>query len=83
MIAPELVKELQRLTREERLEVIRFLNAKLADEEGREWDDLLSRPGQVFRVPSVWVDFRKAGPALREIEEQLKKENLSIRDSKK
>ena len=32
MIAPELLKTLQRLNREEKLEVIRFLNEELSDD---------------------------------------------------
>lgn len=48
MIAPELVKELQRLNREESMEVIRLLQNRLK-EAPSEWDDLLARPGQVFR----------------------------------
>ena len=59
MIAPELVKELQRLNREEKLEVIRLLQVDLVDESS-EWDKLLSEPGQVFRVPSVRANFNEA-----------------------
>jgi len=58
MIAPELVNELQRLKREEKLEVIRLLQADLVDETS-EWDKLVSAPGQVFRIPSVRVNFDK------------------------
>ena len=32
MIAPELVKELQQLNREEKLQVVRFLNEELSDD---------------------------------------------------
>lgn len=53
MIAPELVKELQRLNREEKLEVIRWLQDDLVDESS-EWDDLLSESGRVFRnIPPI------------------------------
>ncbi len=48
MIAPELINELQRLNREEKLEVIRLLQDDLVDESS-EWDNLLSEPGRVFR----------------------------------
>ena len=58
MIAPELVNELQRLKREEKLEVIRLLQADLVDE-ASEWDKLVSESGQVFRIPSVRVNFDK------------------------
>lgn len=59
MIAPELVKELQRLNREEKLEIIRLLQDDLVDESS-EWDNLLSEPGRVFRVPSVRINFNEA-----------------------
>ncbi|MCY3917810.1 MAG: hypothetical protein OXG49_17555 [Chloroflexi bacterium] len=50
MIAPELLKKLQKLNQEEKLEVVRFLNEKLSNEmqqylEGR----------RVFKIPSRFV----------------------------
>ena len=74
MIAPELVKELQRLNREERLEVIRILKAKLADEECSEWDALMPKPGSIVRVPSVRVDFSRAKGFL-DLEEEQTQDN--------
>ena len=70
MIAPELVKELQKLNREEKMEVIRWLEKNLGDEPS-EWDDLLSKPGQVLRVPSVRVNFNEARSFLEPQEEKL------------
>ena len=48
MIAPELIKELQRLSREEKLEVICLLQNDL-NEESSEWEELLTAPGRAFR----------------------------------
>ncbi|MDE2638813.1 MAG: hypothetical protein OXI30_20785 [Chloroflexota bacterium] len=48
MIAPELVTELQRLNREEKLAVLRLLQDDLVDESS-EWDKLVSEPGRVFK----------------------------------
>ncbi len=69
MIAPELVKKLQSLKREEKLAVIRLMQADLEDETS-EWDDLLSKPGQVFRIPSVRVNFSEAGSLLDVLNEK-------------
>lgn len=49
MIAPEFVNELQRLNREEKLEVIRLLQDDLVDESSA-WDRLVSDPGHVIRI---------------------------------
>lgn len=48
MIAPELVNELQQLSREEKLEVICLLQNDL-NEESSGWTELLAEPGRVFR----------------------------------
>ena len=58
MIAPRLLDELRELSREDKLEVIRFLQAEIADEECSEWDTFL-KTGGVARIPSVRVDFGK------------------------
>ena len=53
MIAPELLDELQRLNREEKLEVIRLLQDDLVDESS-EPDILLLEPGRVYRnIPPI------------------------------
>ena len=59
MIAPELVNELQRLNREEKIAVIRLLQNDL-DDEPSEWDELVSEPGRVFRIPTVRANFNEA-----------------------
>ena len=65
MIAPELVKELQRLNREEKIAVLRLLQNDL-DDEPSEWDKLVSEPEQVFRfVPSLRAS--DGGAALRRV----------------
>lgn len=69
MIAQRLLDELQQLNRDEKLEVLRLLQNDL-DDESTEWDDLLSKPGQVFRIPSVRVNFKKAGAFLDPLEEK-------------
>ncbi len=71
MIAPELVKELQQLNREEKQAVIRLLQDDLVDESS-EWDNLLLKPGQVFRIPSVRVNFNEARSFLDPQEEKSK-----------
>lgn len=48
MIAPELVKELQRFSRQEKLEAICLLQSDL-NEESSVWEELLAEPGRVFR----------------------------------
>lgn len=68
-IAPELVKELQRLSREERLEVIRLLQDDLV-EKSCESEMLLSEPGRVYRLPSVRVNFNKARIVLDLVEQK-------------
>lgn len=70
MIAPELVKQLQKLNQEERLEVIRLLQDDLVDGPS-EREDLLTKPGQVLRVPSVRVNFNEARSFLEPQEEKL------------
>jgi len=70
MIAPELVKKLKQLNREQKLEVIRWLEKDLGDEPS-EWDDLLSKPGQVLRVPSVRVNFNEARSFLEPQEKKM------------
>ena len=49
MIAPELVKKLQRLNREEKLQVVRFLNDELSDD-----IDMYFEGARVFRnIPPI------------------------------
>ena len=74
MIARSLLDELQQLNREQRLEVIRFLEAELAAEESSEWDALFPKPGGVARIPSVRVDFNRAKSFL-DLEEEETPDN--------
>ena len=69
MIAPELVKELQRLNREEKREVIRLLQDDLVDK-SCESEKLISEPGSVYRLPSVRVNFNKARSFLDPLEQK-------------
>lgn len=69
MIARELVNELQRLNRDEKLEVIRLLQKDL-DDESSERNRLVSEPRQVFRIPSVRVNFKEAGSFLDSLGEK-------------
>lgn len=64
MIAPELLKKLQKLNQEEKLEVVRFLNEELSDDlqqyiEGR----------RVFKIPSRFVA-SDGGAAMRRVLEE-------------
>lgn len=74
MIAPRLLDELQQLNQEDKQELIRLLQAELADdEEFSEWDTFL-KTGGVARIPSVRVDFRQAKNIL-ELAEEQKRDN--------
>ena len=69
MIAPDLVEKLQKLNREEKLEVVRFLNEELSDEmqqylEGR----------RVFKIPPRFIA-SDGGAAMRRV---LKEEQTQI-----
>lgn len=70
MIARKLLDELQQLNREERLEVIRLLQDDLVDETS-EWDDLLSKPGRVFRnIGPIRVNLKEAESLFDSLEEK-------------
>ncbi len=59
MIARALLDELQQLSREEKLEVIRLLHVEVEDESS-ELENLTSAPSRVYRIPSVRVNFNEA-----------------------
>ena len=69
MIAPELVKELQKLNQEERLEVIRFLSEELSDEMKQY---LEGRP--VFKIPLRFIA-SDGGTAMRRVLEEHQAED--------
>ena len=71
MIAPELVKRLQQLNREEKQEVIRLLQDDLSDE-----IDTLLEGRRVFKIPSVWFKPGAAPSARKMLEDILEESRL-------
>ena len=67
MIAPELVKELQRLKREEKLEVIRLLNHELSDDM-----DKFPKGARVFKTWPTIISSEKAISTLLQLEDESK-----------
>jgi hypothetical protein len=64
MLAPELVNELQRLNREEKLEVVRLLQAELSEDIDKYFEGM-----RVFRMPPRYTA-SDGGAALRRVLEE-------------
>ena len=69
MIAPELVKELQQLNREEKLEVIRLMQDDLADESS-EWERLTQSQRKFRFIPPIRIKPEASAEFLRMLEEE-------------
>lgn len=67
MIAPELVKELQRLNREEQLEVLRFLNEELSDD-----IDKIPKGARLFKTWPTIISSEEAISTLLQLENESK-----------
>ena len=67
MIAPELVNELQRLNREEKLQVIRFLNEELSDDV-----DQYLQGRRVFKMSPRFIASDEAISTLMQLENEFK-----------
>lgn len=67
MIAPELLNDLRRLNREEKLQVIQFLNDDLSDDIDKYFEGR-----RVFKMPTLFVASSEAISTLMRLEDESK-----------
>lgn len=68
MIAPELLNEIKRLNREEKIQVIQFLNDELSDDIDEHFEG-----ARVFKVPTLFVASDEAISMIEKLEDEARR----------